>query len=224
VGGDWFDVFPVAGGRIGFAIGDVMGHDLAAATAMAQIRASLRAYAIDGAPPAVVITKLGRLVETFDLTELVTVLYAVLDPQDRDGCRIMRYSNAGHLPPLVRRSDGEMEALSGGASVVLGAPIAPEHNQATYHLKPGSTLIMFTDGLVEEPGRSVDESVGDLSVFISRDTATDTETLCDRLLATARTRALRDDIALLVVRLTSGTYATANDGMPMEPAVPSGRA
>jgi hypothetical protein len=204
VGGDWFDAFPIAGGRVGLAIGDVIGHDLRAASAMAQVRAALRAYAVDGDPPATVINRLDHLVDTFDLTQLVTVIYAVLEPVAADGSRLMRYANAGHLPPLILAPDGEVSTLTSGASVVIGAPITIEHGQAERRLEPGTTLLLFTDGLVEVPGRSLQETLAELAVAVAGDgDDVGVEAMCQRIVATAADRSLRDDIALLAVRIMS---------------------
>lgn len=202
VGGDWFDVFPVSGDRVGIAVGDVIGHDLAAATAMAQIRAALRAYALHGDPPSWVISQLGQLVDTFSLTQLVTVVYAVLDPPGADGRRLLRYSNAGHLPPFLRGPDGTVEALSGGGSVVIGAPVSPSHAQAERWLAPGSALVLFTDGLVESPGGSLDDALRRLADTIAAQDGADADTICQRLLAAMPAGELRDDVALLAVCLT----------------------
>ena len=205
VGGDWFDVFPVAGGRVGVVVGDVIGHDLAAASAMAQIRASLRAYAIDGAEPVQVITRLDRLVDALGLTQLVTVVYGVLDPAGADGSRKLRYTNAGHLAPLLRRRDGHVETLDGGGSVVLGAPIAADHSQGETVVEDGAVLVMFTDGLVEVPGGSLDDRLRRLSETIAAQPDPAAESICDRVLAGMSPQTLRDDIALLAVRIATGT-------------------
>ena len=182
VGGDWFDVFPVAGDRLGIVIGDVMGHDLAAASAMAQIRAALRAYAIDGRPPAQVITRLAALVETLDLVQLVTVVYGVLEAPDADGSRIFRYTNAGHLPPLLRHPDGRIEALDGGNSVVIGAPITEAVGEDERSIAPGATVVLFTDGLVERPGGSLDEAIDSLADAVSGQQHPDAEAICNDIL------------------------------------------
>jgi serine phosphatase RsbU (regulator of sigma subunit) len=213
VGGDWFDVFPIAGGRVGLVVGDVIGHDLEAASAMAQIRASLRAYAIDGAQPVEVITRLDRLVDALGLTQLVTVVYGVLEPAESDGSRRLRYTNAGHLAPMLRRRDGHVESLNGGESVVLGAPIAANHAQGEAVIEEGATVVMFTDGLVEVPGGSLDERLRRLSETIAADTGPDAEMLCDRVLAGMSPQILRDDIALLAVRLADAA------GVPTDRAV-----
>lgn len=203
VGGDWFDVFPIAGGRVGLVVGDVIGHDLEAASAMAQIRASLRAYAIDGAEPAEVITRLDRLVDALGLTQLVTVVYGVLEPAESDGSRRLRYTNAGHLAPLRRRCDGRVETLGGGESVVLGAPIAVDHTQGETVLEDGEVVVMFTDGLVEVPGGSLDERLRRLADTIASQPDAAAEALCDRVLAGMSPQTLRDDIALLAVHVAT---------------------
>jgi hypothetical protein len=212
VGGDWFDVFPIAGGRVGLVVGDVIGHDLEAASAMAQIRASLRAYAIDGAEPVQVITRLDRLVDALGLTQLVTVVYGVLEPPASDGSRQLRYTNAGHLAPLLRLPDGRVETLDGGESVVLGAPIAADHSQGETVIEDGAVLVMFTDGLVEVPGGSLDDRLRRLSETIAALPDPAAEALCDRVLAGMSPQTLRDDIALLAVRIATSS------GVPVDRA------
>jgi hypothetical protein len=213
VGGDWFDAFPVSGGRVGIAVGDVIGHDLAAASAMAQIRAALRAYAVDGDPPKTVINRLDHLVDALGLTQLVTVVYGVLDPPAPDGSRLLTHTNAGHLPPLLRTASGQVQQISGGDSIVIGAPLAVDHSQAEQRLEPGSTLLLFTDGLVEVPGRSLEETLDELAATLAaQDPGADPESVCDHVLASASSRELRDDIALLAIRI--GGY----DVVPMPPS------
>jgi serine phosphatase RsbU (regulator of sigma subunit) len=125
VGGDWFDVFPIPGGQVGVVIGDVVGHDLIAAAAMSQVRATLRAYAWTGGEPGAVLDQVEQLVTTFAVTPLLTVFYGVLDPPDRSGNRRLRFSNAGHLPPFIRSTAGEVEALPNTFSVLMGGLASP---------------------------------------------------------------------------------------------------
>ena len=213
VGGDWYDAFPVDGGRVGIAVGDVIGHDLAAASAMAQIRAVLRAYAVDGAAPAAVINRLDHLIDALGLTQLVTVIYGVLDAPNPDGSREFTYANAGHIAPFVREPTGGVHQLSGGESVVIGAPIDVEHAQVVQTLEPCTMLVLFTDGLVEVPGRPLDDTMQELSNAVAAgDDGEPLEGVCDRILATIEDRELRDDIALLTIRLA-----------PAEPVVPDVR-
>ena len=201
VGGDWFDAFPVAGGGCGIVVGDVIGHDVAAASAMAQIRALLRGFAVDTRSPAEVLTRLDRVIDDLHLTQLVTVFYGLLDAPADDGSRVLHYSNAGHVPPVLRLPDGTVEALAGGASVVIGAPVSAEYVESEAHLPLGSTLTLFTDGLVEVPGGSLTDGLDRVADTVARLGDHDPEALCDDLLADVSLRALRDDVALLVVRL-----------------------
>jgi hypothetical protein len=210
VGGDWYDAFPIEGGRVGIAVGDVIGHDLAAASAMAQIRAVLRAYAVDGEAPAAVINRLDHLIDALGLTQLVTVIYGVLGAPAADGSRTFTYANAGHLPPLLREPGGAVHSLTGGESVVIGAPIEIEHGQIEQTLEAGTTLVLFTDGLVEVPGRPLDDTIQELADVVSATTSDEPlEAVCDRILATTSERALRDDIALLTIRLAPADPADA---------------
>ena len=214
VGGDWFDVFPIAGGRVGLVVGDVIGHDLNAASEMSQIRSALRAYAVDGDPPAQVITRLDRLVDALRLTQLVTVFYGVLDVPDNTGHRALRYTNAGHLPPMLRRADGRVDTVAGGGSAVLGAPIAIEHTEDELTVGPGDLLVMFTDGLVEVPGGSLDDGLSRLADAVAAPAGQDADAMCEHVLAGVAGRTLRDDIALLAVRVTTSADVPAGRGVP----------
>lgn len=201
VGGDWFDVFPVRGGRVGIVVGDVIGHDLTAAAAMAEVRASLRAFAIDGSSPASVINQLDRLIKSLELTQLVTAVYGLLEPIADDGSRELRYTNAGHLPPLLRGPDGSVRPLTGGDTIILGAPLDTEHIEGREHLLPGTTLIFFTDGLVETPGGSLSDALDELADTVTAlSTDLDLDSLCEQMVQVVPARPLRDDIVLLAAR------------------------
>ncbi|HEX4654466.1 MAG TPA: PP2C family protein-serine/threonine phosphatase [Mycobacteriales bacterium] len=214
VGGDWFDAFPVAGGRCGLVVGDVIGHDVAAASAMSQIRALLRGYAVDGDSPAAVLTRLERIIDELQLTQLVTVFYGLLEPPAADGSRALRYSNAGHVPPVLRRPDGTVEPLAGGASVVIGAPIPAEYAESEVRLPLGSTLALFTDGLVEVPGGSLTQGLDRVSQTVANLGEEPPEALCDDLLREVSLRSLRDDVALLVVRVLATSARSNVSGAP----------
>jgi serine phosphatase RsbU (regulator of sigma subunit) len=202
VGGDWFDVFLVAGGAVAVTVGDVIGHDIAAASAMAQIRSVVRAYAVEGEEPKHVINRLDRLVQALGLTQLATVVFGLLSPPAADGSRTFTFTNAGHPAPLLRQADGQVEPLLGADPVLIGAPMTVDHMQTVRRLEHGSTLLLFTDGLVEDPARSLDETTADVAACLAEQGAgTDVEALCDRLLDTAAARELRDDVAVLVIRI-----------------------
>lgn len=202
VGGDWFDVFPLPEGEVGFAIGDVMGHDLQAAAAMSQVRAALRAYANDGACPAEVLTRLDRFVQSFDVTALVSVVYGVLGRPAGNGSRTLSFANAGHLPPLLQGPDGTVTELEDGGSVVIGVSYAEVRGEATRRLLAGSSILLFTDGLLEAPDRSLAETIPALERTVAAHPPTaGSSALCDIVLATRPDQAQRDDIALLALRL-----------------------
>jgi hypothetical protein len=215
VGGDWFDAFPIADGRVGVVIGDVIGHDLAAASAMSQVRSALRAYAVDGDRPREVVNRLDHLVTVLGLTQLVTVVYGILEAPDVDGSRVFRFTNAGHLAPLLRHPDGQVESLDDGTSILIGAPSDVDHTEGERRLAAGSTLLLFTDGLVEVPRRPIEESTDEVvNALATQVDFMDLDGLCDRVLATTAGRDLRDDVALLAIRIDSdaGTVLDLDSG------------
>jgi serine phosphatase RsbU (regulator of sigma subunit) len=210
IGGDWFDVFGLEDGRVGLVIGDVLGHDIAAAAAMSKIQASLRAYAWGGAAPSAVLDRLDDLITTFEISELVTVFYGVLDPADESGSRQLTFANAGHLAPFVRRPGAAVESLSGANSLLLGAPgpSGTTRSQRSVSLEAGSILLLFTDGLVEKPGESLTTSLARLGEWIAASPAdADAATLCDLVLAHVDPKQLRDDVAVLAVYLESSALS-----------------
>jgi hypothetical protein len=225
VGGDWFDVFPLPDGGVGFAIGDVMGHDLEAAAAMSQVRAALRAYAYTGASASEVLTRLDSFVVTFELTQLVSVVYGVLQAAAPDGSRSVHFANAGHLPPLLQGPDGSVVALDDGRSVVIGVPFVEARDEATRVLQPGSTLLLFTDGLLEAPDRSLAETIPALEHTMAHHLPADgCDALCDAVLAARPDQSQRDDIALLALRLAPGVLRTASESGERGPRVLRSRA
>jgi serine phosphatase RsbU (regulator of sigma subunit) len=150
VGGDWYDVLPLADGRVALAVGDVTGHGLPAAAAMGQLRNAVRAYLLDAAPPAVVLGRVGALARWTLPGQMATLALAVLDPATGE----VEHSSAGHLPPLVVRADGTAawERLLGSPLIGLldGEPAA-----ARVTLAPGDALLLLTDGLIERRGESL---------------------------------------------------------------------
>jgi PAS domain-containing protein/anti-sigma regulatory factor (Ser/Thr protein kinase) len=196
VGGDWFDVVPLEGGRVGIVIGDVMGRGVRAAAVMGQLRAAVRAYAVMNLAPARLVGYLDRVVQALDQVQLVTCLYVELDPQTGD----VRYANAGHHPPLLRRPDGATELLPGEPDAPLGVGSGSPAERSG-RIPFGGTLVVYTDGLVEERGGDVDARVRLLCAAL-REVDERPERLVDGLLARmGRTRAHHDDVALLAVRL-----------------------
>ena len=210
VGGDWFDVFDLGDGRTAVVIGDVMGHDIEAAAAMAQIRAALRAYALENDEPALVLERLAHLVDAFDVTGLVTVIYGLLGPPNSDGARAFSWANAGHLAPLVRLPDGQVSELGDGRSGVIGAPATEPRTEGHAVLARGSSLVLYTDGLVERPGTSLTDSIGELRSSLQQVLpGKSADELCEAVLVGRALEQSRDDIAIVVIRLSPANVPEA---------------
>ena len=151
VGGDWYDVIPLAGGRVGLVVGDVAGRGVAAAARMGQLRSVARAYALEGHPPAALAQRLNLYHRALSPDELTTLVYAVIEP-DRDR---LRFVNAGHPPPLLVPARGAPRLLE-GVSLPLGVSELPAHPETVVDFPPGTALVLYTDGLVERRDEGVD--------------------------------------------------------------------
>jgi anti-sigma regulatory factor (Ser/Thr protein kinase) len=149
VGGDFYDVIPLSGGRVGVAIGDVMGRGLRAAAVMGQLRAALRAYALEDWSPAEVLSRLDRVVDLLPGLQLATCMYAVYDRHT--GRAVI--ASAGHLAPLVILPDEDPDYLVLDPGLPLGVGEGAGFSETTVTLPPGSALVLFTDGLVESRRR-----------------------------------------------------------------------
>ncbi len=150
IGGDWYAVVPLPDGRLGVAIGDVAGHGLAAVADMAHVRFSLRSLAYLEVDPARVLQRLSELVAVFSPDTMITALYGVVDPADHS----WSYSVAGHCPPVVRAADGHAMVEPGRSDPPLG--LGREYRVHRSTLAPGSTLVLYTDGLLERRDESID--------------------------------------------------------------------
>jgi len=205
VGGDWYDAFRVADGSTQLAVGDVSGHDREAAAAMAQVRNVLRGLAHRMvAPPAAVLTALDEAMRDLAVGSLVTAILAKVEQTPDEaaaGLRTLRWSNAGHPAPLLISPDGDAELLVRGVDLLLGVvPERPRHDHAV-SLAPGSTVLLYTDGLVERRGSSLDEGTALLRTAATRlaRAGLTLDQLCDALLAELG-GDFDDDVALLAVR------------------------
>lgn len=196
VGGDWYDLIDGEDGRVTFNIGDVAGHGLEAAATMGKLRSAARVEGLKGSPPAEALSALQRFAASLALRPLATVAYADLDL--RTG--LLRFALAGHPPPLLIRADGSTSYLEGGRSPLLGVEATEPRAQGQVMLRPGDTLVIYTDGLVERPESSLDEG---LATLAERSAALvhDVATMAGRLLARVP-EPRRDDAAVLIVQLT----------------------
>ncbi|MCF7549264.1 SpoIIE family protein phosphatase [Pseudonocardia sp. WMMC193] len=201
VGGDWYDVFRLPFGDLALAVGDVAGHDLAAAATMGQLRSMLRAlaYDTDGAPSDV-LRRLDRVASRLDVTRFTTLVHGRI--LVRGGGMVFRWSNAGHPVPLLIDADGAVEHIGGAVDVVLGVdPERLRHDQEV-PLPPGSTLVLYTDGLAERRDDPDDCADRALLALARSGAALGLEELCDHLVA-GTPADTGDDIVVLAVRCTS---------------------
>ena len=197
LGGDWYDAIELPEGRIGIAVGDVVGHGAAAAAIMGQLRSAFRAFAIGGAAPAEIIGALSEFAERLDGAEATTLVYAILSPADG----ALTYCVAGHPPPLHVTDDGSTY-LDGGRSVPIGIGGLP-YLTADAHVAPGETILLYSDGLIERRANSLDEGLERLAraaSVIGPDANGLTSLLPERLDV-----AHEDDIVILAITLTGVT-------------------
>ncbi|MFE9499694.1 SpoIIE family protein phosphatase [Streptomyces collinus] len=200
VGGDWYDAFTLMDGATALAIGDVVGHDLEAAAGMAQLRNMLRAYALSQQkPPSKIVEWLDQA--TLDVAEvsMATLVFARMGENDAGQCELS-WTNAGHPPPLLVTKDGAARYLTDGHGILLGVTPAQVRPDATAEVPPGATLLLYTDGLIESPGRVLDEGLERLRRHAASLAHRPLESFTDQLLARARPQDNDDDVALLAVR------------------------
>ncbi|NEC04294.1 SpoIIE family protein phosphatase [Streptomyces sp. SID7909] len=198
IGGDWYDVIPLPGGRVGAVIGDVQGHDTHAAAVMGQLRIVLRAYAAEGHSPATVMARASVFLHELDTDRFATCTYAEADLTTG----VVQLVRAGHVDPLVRDADGGCRRVpsEGGLPLGLSAEFGRlEYPVGTVELDPGQALVLFTDGLVELPGADLDEGTQRLTALITNGPQ-DLDQLADRLCASVDERGGEDDVALLLLR------------------------
>jgi serine phosphatase RsbU (regulator of sigma subunit) len=207
VGGDFYDVVSLPDGTVTVMVGDVVGHDLAAAAIMGQLRGHLRACAweaaVDGAhDPGAVLDRTDRLVQGLALTEMATVFYGRIDTRPgSDHMATLTYATAGHPMPLVRWPDGRTTELEGGG-MVIGASTKARRPSGHIAIPSGSVLVAFTDGLVERRSRAWDDGLASVRRALEA-TPQDLPTgdLADLLLNVVE-EDRSDDTVVLVVRFT----------------------
>jgi light-regulated signal transduction histidine kinase (bacteriophytochrome) len=206
VGGDWYDVFQQPDGSTVLVIGDVVGHDTEAAACMSQLRGVLRGIAFDSREgPAQVLTRLDAAIAGLQLGALATVLIGRLEAAPADhaaGAHHLRGASAGHLPPLVLGPDGTQRLLaSPHAGLLLGVDPATVRTESEAVLERGSTVLLYTDGLVERRDQGFDDGIEQLGSALAEEGDRPVEDMCDALLRRLIPQGAEDDVALVAVRL-----------------------
>ncbi|SED23677.1 Histidine kinase-like ATPase domain-containing protein [Streptomyces misionensis] len=200
VGGDWYDVITLGGGRTALVIGDVMGRGVRAAAVMGQLRTAVRAYARLDLPPHEVLQLLDGLATEIDPNQIATCAYAVHDPNEG---RLV-YASAGHLPILVRDEHGTVSRTEEPTGPPLGTG-GWMHSSGSIALGPGSTAVLYTDGLVERRDEDLDEGIAALERALAGATGSP-QVVCDRLVRSAGVTADHDDdVAVLVLQQPART-------------------
>jgi serine phosphatase RsbU (regulator of sigma subunit) len=197
IGGDWYDVMQLPGGGIGLALGDVVGRGERAASLMGQLRNAVRAYAFEGRGPAEVVERVNSLLLDAGSEHMATLVYGVLDPETGE----FRFVNAGHPPPLVVGARSAVRFLEGRSGPPVGALATAAYGENCVTIAPGATLLLYTDGLVEDRQTPLEQGLTRLR-DAARDGPEELEAFCSHLMRRAiGTTPCDDDVALLAVQL-----------------------
>ncbi|WP_200301461.1 SpoIIE family protein phosphatase [Streptomyces adelaidensis] len=201
VGGDWYDVIPLPDNHVALVIGDVQGHNAGAATLMGQMRTALRAYAVEGHPPDVVVSHANRLLVDMETDLFATCCYVDIDMEEGSAW----YVRAGHLPPVLRHPDGGTEITESEGGPPLGVVLRADFPMSPLRLAPGTLLALTTDGLVESADLDVEDGLDQMADKLSGADPAHLGAVADTLLSGANRD---DDVALLLMRY---------DGMALRP-------
>jgi len=198
IGGDWYDVLPIGEHRIGIVVGDCVGRGLPAAAIMGQLRSSARALVINGAEPAVLLDQLDSAASLIPNAYCTTVFLAILDTETG----VLQYSNAGHMPAVLTGPEpGTTTLLTDAASVPLAVRRDEPRPQTTRLLPPGSTLMLFTDGLVERKHESIDDGIARAADVLDQTMTLPLDAVADAMLRELAPEAgYDDDVAMVIYR------------------------
>jgi len=202
VGGDFYDLLALPDGSVGIAIGDVVGHDVAAAAAMGHLRGVLRAvvWEAEDADPGTVLARVDRLVQGLRVASLATMVYArAVRPASAGGPWRLHVANAGHPPLLLRAPSGAVRVVDGATGLLVGVDASAHRETLSLDVPAGSTLVAYTDGLIERSGSDIDQGISELCERLAAAPAdAGPRELCDA--AVSGVLDHRDDVALIAVR------------------------
>jgi serine phosphatase RsbU (regulator of sigma subunit)/anti-sigma regulatory factor (Ser/Thr protein kinase)/transcriptional regulator with GAF, ATPase, and Fis domain len=197
VGGDWYDVVDLEDGRIGLIVGDCVGHGLAAATVMGQLRSACRALLLERPSPRIALAGLDRFAARLPGARCTTAVCAVLNPETGE----LVYSSAGHPPPILLHADGTTEVLEDGRTIPVGVRPDRARPEARMLLPARSVLLLYTDGLIERRRHSLDDGIARVCAAMQQNREGDLDHLADQIMAElAPSDGYQDDVALLLHR------------------------
>ncbi|MBB2902694.1 serine phosphatase RsbU (regulator of sigma subunit) [Kineococcus radiotolerans] len=203
VGGDWYDVVVGPGGETTLVLGDVAGHDVVAAATMGQVRGLLRAFTWDRpGSPGELVSRLDSAMAGLGVDGLATLVLARVERRaTAAGTRYrLRWTNAGHPPPVLLHPDGRTELLDGASDLLVGLLPRVERHDHVADVPPGATLVLYTDGLIEHRGRSLAGGIARARTTLERHGGSTLDVLLDDLLGELVGTRGEDDCALLAVR------------------------
>ncbi|MEW2162830.1 SpoIIE family protein phosphatase [Streptomyces sp. NPDC007084] len=220
IGGDWYDAFRQPDGGLVAVVGDVTGHGLRAAVMMSQLRTALRAYAVDGGSPGQLLTRLHVFLHHLQPDLYATAVIARFHPDEPT----VTWAAAGHPPPVLRTPDGGVRVLDAKPGAMLGIPLHQEIRDHTADLPPGSTLALYTDGLVERRTQGIDPGIRRLAEALGAQRAADLdldlEGAADRMLDPLLRDSQRDDDVCLLLCHIGGPATGPLPGGSGAPPVP----
>ncbi|OBK98464.1 ATPase [Mycobacterium asiaticum] len=197
VGGDWYDVVDLEDGRIALVVGDCVGHGLAAATVMGQVRSACRALLFDHSSPSAVLAGMDRFAARLPGAQCTTAVCVVLNPDTGE----LVYSSAGHPPPILVHADGTTQLLDGGHSLVLGMKTDWSRPEARISMSARSTLALYTDGLVERRRTAIEQGIYNVAGVVHDGRAATLDQLADQVMSrVAPSEGYQDDVVLMLYR------------------------
>lgn len=197
VGGDWYDVVDLDDGRTALIVGDCVGHGLGAATVMGQLRSACRALLLEHPSPRATLAALDRFAARLPGAPCTTAFCAVLDPETGE----LTYSSAGHPPPILVRADGTTHMLEDGRDIPLGLRTDRDRPEARVTMPARATLLLYTDGLVERRGQSLDSGIARATDLVQSGSSSALDDLASEVMTRlAPAGGYQDDVALLLYR------------------------
>ncbi len=202
VGGDWYDAFVLADGKLWIMVGDIVGHGMQAAVVMSRLRSTLRAYALDDHSPEEVLARADRKLQFFEPTETATVLCGLLEPPYHS----IQLALAGHPPPVIAPADSPAALVKVEPGLPLGVDLDTPRASVSVPFTAGAVLVAYTDGLIERRGKSLDEGFALLCEAVRPEHP---QQVCFRIMETLVGRnPPQDDIAVLTLRRHESSETT----------------